>query len=690
MSGRRTMTTMCPMNCHPTYCGMQVEVEGERLVAIKGDPANPDSKGFLCMRGRAVHEIVGNPRRLLHPLRRVGRRGEGEGQWKPVSWEEALSLITGAISQTSRERVGIWAGHGSGVTGVTRPLMMRLGYLGGFQVWNPAIVCWALGAYGLALTGVLEAHTKEDMAANASTIILWGANLASQPTTAPHLVEARKRGAKVVLIDCRKTETAGQADEVLLIKPTTDAALALAMAHVIVTESLTAPDFIRDYTVGYKEFAERLQQFTPQWAEAITGLPAYKIVELARLYGTQTPAMIVMGGSSMFKHRQGWEASRAIACLAGLTGQLGIAGGGFGPRHRSFTRADSFANLQARESRPPGHYIPSHMPSMLKALVDGKLDVLFLLGTNMLSSFSEAGQLEQGLDKVNLVVACDIFMNETIRRQADLVLPGTIWLEEIGIKDTASHIYLMDQALPRAGEALSIPEILRELARRLKLEGYYPWQDHEAYLNALLQPQHDEDGQTLTVAKLRELGGYWQKSGLSHIAYPDRKFHTPSGKIEFYSERAAQVGLDPLPGYTSPAVEGVKTLEYPLTFRQGRSLTAFHSFYDEGQALPSLAKANPFPQVWLHPVEAESRGIETGQAVLIYNERGKMEAVARVTEDVLPGMVWMRDGWVGINRLTSGRAALSTLASELTEWLGLPGGQASYEAQVEIVAIKRN
>jgi anaerobic selenocysteine-containing dehydrogenase len=664
---------------------MRVEVEGERLVAIKGDHANPDSRGFLCIRGRAAHEIVDNPKRLLQPLRRVGRRGEG--RWKPVSWEEAMSLITDTITSTSRERVGVWAGHGSGVTGVTRPLMMRFGYMGGFQVWNPAIVCWALGAYGLALTGVLEAHTKEDLAANANTIIFWGANLASQPTTAPHLVEARKRGAKVILIDCRKTETAGQADEVLLIKPATDAALALAMANVIVTEGLTAPNFIRDYTVGSTEFVARLQQFTPEWAEAITGLAAEKIREVARLYATQTPAMIVLGGSSMFKHQQGWEASRAIACLPALTGQLGIAGGGFGPRHRSFTRADGYADLQARERRPEGRYIPSHMPSILNALNEGQLDVLFLLGTNMLSSFSDAAQVEQGLSKVKLVVACDIFMNDTIRQQADLVLPGTIWLEELGIKDTASHMYLMEQALPRAGEARSIPEILKELAERLNLEGYYPWQDHEAYINALLEPQRDENGEYLTVARLREMGGYWQKSGLSHVAYPDRKFHTPSGKIEFFSERAAQVGLDPLPGYT-PA-DPVAANEFPLAFRQGRTLTAFHSFYDQGQALPTLAKANQFPEVWLHPVEAESRGIETGQAVSLFNERGKLEAVVRVTEDVLPGMVWMRDGWVGINHLTSGQAALSTQASELTERLGLPGGQASYEAQVEIMAQAR-
>lgn len=157
------------MNCHPTQCGMLVEVEYERITSIKGDPENPDSRGFLCMRGQATREIPQNPRRLRSPLRRVGMRGED--RWEPISWEDAYALIIERIQQTRRDRVGIWAGHGALATASIRPLFMRFGYLGGFQVWNPAMICWALGAYGLALTGVLEANTKEDMVAHSRTIL---------------------------------------------------------------------------------------------------------------------------------------------------------------------------------------------------------------------------------------------------------------------------------------------------------------------------------------------------------------------------------------------------------------------------------------------------------------------------------------------------------------------------------------
>src|SRR6058998_1506087 len=246
----RTVRTMCPMNCHPTFCGMLVDVADDgRVLAVNGDPDNPDSRGFLCIRGRAAVEIPGNTRRLTRPLVRDGRRGED--RWRPVSWEEALDRIVAAIEATRRERVGFWFGHGAHVTGINRPLLMRFGHLGGMQVWNPAIVCWAMGAYGLGLTGVVETNTKEDMAAHSRLIILWGANLASQPTTAPHLVEARRRGARVIAIDVRRAEASRHADETLLIRPGTDAALALGMAHVIVSEGLVARDFVAQHTVGY-------------------------------------------------------------------------------------------------------------------------------------------------------------------------------------------------------------------------------------------------------------------------------------------------------------------------------------------------------------------------------------------------------------------------------------------------------
>src|SRR5215470_11972489 len=330
MSGpsRHVIRTMCPMNCHPTLCGMLVEVEHGRVVKVSGDPDNPDSRGFLCIRGQASREIVGNPQRLLHPLMRAGRGGE----WHRTSWDDALDRIVERMQGVGREAVGVWSGHGfltnSYGTRINGHLLRRLTNLYGCQWWNPTMICWGLGGFGVGLTGVLEVNTKEDMGEHSELIILWGANLASQPNTARHLTAARRRGAHVVTIDVRETEAAAQSDEVLVLRPGTDAALALAMMHVIVGENRHDRAFVERHTLGFAELGEHVKRYAPAWAAKITGIPPGRITELARRYARTKPAMIVVGGSSMHKGSHGWQGARAIACLPALTGNLGAPGAG--------------------------------------------------------------------------------------------------------------------------------------------------------------------------------------------------------------------------------------------------------------------------------------------------------------------------------------------------------------------------
>src|SRR4051812_22701757 len=175
-----TVRTMCPMNCHPTLCGMLVDVEDGQVTAVRGDPENPDSQGFLCIRGQAAREIVDNPLRLLHPMRRRAR----SGSWERVSWDDALDLVAEKARAVGRGGVGAWSGHGLFAndygTRLNSELVRRFANLYGCQWWSPTIICWGLGAFGLGLTGALRVHTKEDMGRNAAFILLWGANLASQ------------------------------------------------------------------------------------------------------------------------------------------------------------------------------------------------------------------------------------------------------------------------------------------------------------------------------------------------------------------------------------------------------------------------------------------------------------------------------------------------------------------------------
>jgi anaerobic selenocysteine-containing dehydrogenase len=661
------------MNCHPTLCGMLVEVEADRLVGVRGDPDNPDSRGFLCVRGQASKEIIGNPKRILKPMLRAHR---GRDEWRPVAWDEALDLIAARMRAVGREAVGVWAGHGLFAnnygTRVGSHLLRRFANFYGCQWWNPTIICWGLGAYGIALTGALQTNTKEDMGANAALILLWGANLASQPNTGRHLAAARNRGAHVVTIDVRDTEAAAQSDEVLKLRPGTDTALALAMMHVIIGEGRCDQAFVARHTVGFDALAEHVKRFTPEWASAVTGLAAERIVTLARRYAATRPAMIVLGGSSMHKGANGWQAGRAVACLPALTGNLGVPGGGFGPRHGSTSHGHGLASIAANGRRPSGDYVIDQMPRITEALVAGRIRVMLLWGTNMVSSFADSNQVVSGLRRCDLVAVHDLFMSDTARECADVLLPATSWLEEVGMKATNTHLYLMPQALEPPGDARSASWVLRELARRLDLDDFFPWASDEGMIDAVLD--HPATGHA-TVAQIRGAGGIHPQN-VSHVAYPTLAFDTPSGKVEFVSERAKRHGLPALPVY-----EPLPSSPYPLEFRQGRTLTHFHGFYDHGRALPSLARADAEPVLWISPVDAAARGVADGVAIRVHNERGALEARARVTDKVPAGTVWMRDGWRGVNNLTSGAPSIPDEACELFPFTA---GQSAYDARVEV------
>ena len=665
------------MNCHPTLCGMTVDVEDGKLVAIKGDPDNPDSRGFLCVRGQASKEIIDNPRRLSRPLVRAGR---GDTSWRETTWAEALDLVALHMRAAGPRAVGTWSGHGLGAnnygTRISSHLLRRFANLYGCQWWTGTMICWGLGAYGLGLTGALETSTKEDMSANSALVILWGANVASQPNTSRHVAVARKRGARVVTIDIRETEAFGQSDETFVIRPGTDAALALAMMHVIIGEGRHDREFVARHTNGFDELAKHVERYSPEWAEAVTGVPAARIAALAREYAATKPAMIVIGGSSMYKGANGWQAGRAVGCLPALTGNFGVPGGGLGPRHGASAHGQVLNHqLLAIDRRPPGDDIPNQMTRITEAMLDRRLRVMLLFGTNMLSSFADAEAVGAGLAKQDLVVSYDLFLNDTARRYADVVLPATAWLEELGCKSTNTHLYLMPKILEPAGDAKPVPWVLRELSRRLGVTDFWPWEGDEGPIDAVLD--HPSTGHA-TVAALTSEGGM-RALHVSHVAYPERRFDTPTGKIDLYSERAAALGFSPLPVH-----DDLPASRFPLTLRYGRTLTHFHGFYDHGRALPSLAKMDPEPELWIAPDDAAARGIADGVEIRIHNERGEMNARARVTMRIPAGTVWMRDGWDGLNRLSSGTPVIPDAGVDL---FGFSGGQAAFDAKVDVHAI---
>ncbi|HEU0155801.1 MAG TPA: molybdopterin-dependent oxidoreductase [Stellaceae bacterium] len=676
----QTFATMCPMNCHPTLCGMLVDVRDGQLIGVRGDKDNPDSQGFLCVRGQAARQIIGNSRRLLKPLIRDRR---SEDAWREASWDDALDLIASRIVKVGREATALWGCHGNLANGyglsTGSQMLARFANLYGCQQWGAAMICWGLGGFGLGLTGALEINTKEDMGANSELIVLWGANLASQPNTARHVLAAKKRGARIVTIDVRRTEAAAQSDEVMLIRPGSDAALALAMMHVIIGEQLFDAEFVAEHTLGFAELARHVGEFTPEWAAAETGIAAGCIAAFARTYATTKPAMIVLGGSSLHKGANGWHAARAVSCLPALIGGYGVAGGGLGSRHGATAHGTGFAKIAVADRRLPGSYIPDQMSEIVAALADGRVRALLLFGANILSSYADSHRVAAALERLDLVVCHELFMNETTRRFADVVLPGTAWLEDVGCKATHTHLYLMDRVLEPAGLARPTQDVLKGLADRLGVADFYPWASQEDLLDAILD--HPATGRT-TIAALREQGGRLALN-VSPIAYPTHRFHTPSGKIEFYSAQAAEAGLPPLPVHEAHSDPAAPTATAQLVLCQGRTLTQFHAFYDHGRALPMLAERDPGPQLWIAPGDAARRALKQGDPIRVYNHHGSFAATAHVTAQIPDGVVWVRDGFVGLNQVTSGGPVLPEAALGLFPFTV---GQAEYAARVEVEA----
>lgn len=661
------------MNCHPTLCGMTVTVEADGGVTIAGDDTNPDSEGFLCMRGKAAHEILGNDRRLLKPMVRASR---GTATWDEAGWDDVLDRIAGRMQAVGREAVGFWQGHGNAVNdygfGLKRGQMERFANLYGCQYWNPAMTCWGLGGFGLGLTGALETSTKEDLGANADLVILWGVNTVSQANTLRHVERAKRRGARIVAIDMRKTEAAALADEVILVRPGSDAALALAMIHVIIADGSWDAGFVAKHTLGFDALKEHVEPMTPLWAQARTGVPADLIIALARSYAATRPAMIVIGGSSLHKGDNTWNAARAISCLVGLSGNFGRPGGGIGPRHGSRSHGAGFADLSAAHRRKPGTYVPNQMEAIIAALESGAVKVLFSIGSNFLSSFPDTNRVRAALAKAEMVIAYDIFPNQMIREAADIVLPGTVWLEEIGAKATNTHVHLSDRVLPAPGDARPAYAIYQGLAQRLGVADVYPWTDQEAAMNAALD--HPATGHA-TVDMMRAAGGRVPLK-ISHVAYPSFEFATPSGKIEFLSERAAAMGLPALPVAADPAPEAGG-----LILAHGRTFAHFHAFYDHGRALPTLAAREDAADLWIAPCDAQVRGVSDGDMIDVTNAGGCFRARAKVTARMPAGAVWIRDGWPGLNVLTDGAAVLPDTALDA---FAFSVGQSHFGARVEV------
>ncbi len=669
-----TVFSACPHDC-PDTCAMLTTVRDGRAVEVRGNPDHPFTQGGLCVKVNDYENRVYSADRVLTPLRRAGAKGAGA--FEPIGWDEALAEISGRWKEiVARDGpAAILPYSYLGTEGILNGLNVgdaffnRLG-----ATVSERTFCDSAAVSAFFMTCGPTAAVDPESFVHSRYIVLWAINTISTNLHHwPFIAEAQRRGAKVVVIDPVATRTAKQADWHLPIRPGTDAALALGMIHVIVAEDLVDHDYVANYTIGYEALKDRAAGFGPDRVAAITGLAADDIRKLAREFATVQPSVIRMG-VAIERNASGGNAVRAMSCLPALVGSWRRCGGGI--LHMPIW---AFPVKWDDISRPD--WIPEGTPVLnqwrLGPALTGELDrtvaALFVYNSNPAVVAPEQEKVLAGLARDDLfTVVSEQFVTDTAR-YADIVLPATTQLEQFDLMFSWGHLYLTlnQPAIAPLGEAVPNTELFRRLARAMGFDDpYWERSDEQMALDAL-----DWSNPVLNcidLDSLRETGYARLKVGSpdDFVPHCEGNFPTPSGKVEFESAiaqggnlvlplfrqgyAAMQPGeaLDPLPDFVpqneSPGTSPALAAKYPLNMISPKSHAFLNSSY--GNLGTQLHHAGE-QTVILHPDDAGARGIGSGGAVRVFNDRGAFCAIAEVSGDVRPGLVVAPMGyWAAASR----------------------------------------
>lgn len=683
-STRSTHYSACPYNCWPINCGVAVTCENGRIVEIGGNPYHDLNRGMLCVKGQSCGEIVDSRHRVTAPMVREGKRGGNS--WRKVSWEEALDTIAGHmkanIDDGLREANAIYHSHGNIVQRINwKVLTPRFANMVGMTLWDGNFPCWYDVGVAQELTGYYGLHDPVEMGSHSKAVINWAQDpCASMANMVPYIVQVKEHGGKVVTIDPRVTQTAAISDLHLRPRLGTDVWLANAVANILIKENTYAKDFVEQYSQGFAEYREHIKKYQPKVAAEICGLTVEEIEDLALIYADSKPLCTNLTRGALGKHSNGVQMVRSILCLIALSGNVGVKGGGavWGET------LDWNTELQAKSLRPTAPYPENNFNAIDAALEEGIIDTFLVVGGNPLSQWPDINRLRKQLKQVGMIVVYDLFLNHTAREAADIFLPATAWLEELGLRTSNTRIYLMDKVVEPPGECREASWWMDGIARRLGINDYFPWSNKEECLDECLR---SPTCYRASVASLRK-----RPDGIEgiipEVPYADNKFSSPSGKFEFYSTVAVELGLPPLPIHEEP-FEGIVSTpdlarEYPLQLISARRNTHFHSFHDSHRAIPTLRAIEPEPVLWVHPKDAVRRGISDGDHAEMFNDRGRGRVKVELTTEVAPGHVSLNDCWPELNFVT---AAFAPCPPKVTAKLGV-GGQPSY--QNVLVDIRRS
>jgi anaerobic selenocysteine-containing dehydrogenase len=669
---------------------MLVTVEDGRAIRVAGDPDHPFTRGFLCAKVNRYVERTYHHDRLRTPLRRTGPKGSG--RFEPISWNDALGEIADRLHEIAESSDGpqaILPYSYAGTMGLLQGSSVDRRFfheLGASRL--DRTICSMAGTVGMRMTVGANIGADAEGIPQSDLVLLWGTNtLTANPHLWPFVLAARERGARIICIDPIRTRTAAQCDDWIAIRPGTDGALALGMMHVLFAGGLEDRDYLERYTLGHEALRERVAEWTPDRTASVTGLREETIVSLAVRYGTANAAFIRVN-YGLQRHAGGGMAVRNIACLPAITGHWRRPGGGV----QLSTSANFTFNrsvLERPDLGPPARTI--NMIRLGEALTEPDAGVggppvraLVVYNSNPAAVAPDRNTVLRGLAREDLfTVVLEHFQTDTCD-WADIVLPATTQLEHWDVHLAYGHHYasLNRPSIAPLGEALPNTEIFRRLATRIGMTGSWTWDDDLALIRQALDTQAPKL-KGVTFETLLERGWVRLNVPTPYLPYAEGDFTTPSGKCEFFSQRCAELGLDPLPTYIppyeSPERDPALVARYPLTLISSPAHTFLNSTFVN---ITSLRRQAREPEVLLHPTDAARRGITTGMRVTVHNDRGAFAAMARVEEAIREGVVWAPSVWWG--KLAGDDANANQTTSQRETFLG--HGPVFYDNQVEVDA----
>lgn len=646
---KETFKSVCPLNCYDT-CSWLVTVEDGKIINIKGDTAAPQTKGFVCSKAQKQVERLYSIDRVKFPLKKVA------GRWQRISWEEAYTLITTRLkSYIANYGLDSLAHiYDSGSNGVLRALDQRFfNCLGGVAEPSGSL-CWGSGiAAQLYDFGGLEAHAWEDII-NSKLVILWGRDPAiTNLHLVPYLLQARKNGTKIVVINPIEVESRKFADQYISIRPGTDGALALAMAHEILKNGWLDLDYIRKNVQGFSEFAYLVREYSPEKVSEITDIAPDIIKQLAKDYARAKPANILVG-YGIQRYTNGGQTVRALDALGAITGNIGIAGGGVnyaGSNKNQLLKSITGADWARAEKRKLP--FPILGESILNAQ-DPPLKALFVTRSNPVTQGPNTVKILNAFNKIEFKVCIDLVLTDTAD-QCDLFLPCTTVFEEENLIATTWNYYVgyAPKIIEPLAEVKSEVEIFTELAIRMGIEDKFKVQSAGQWLEEVLSLAKEYG---ITLEKLQQ--GPLINPLAPQIAWQDQKFKTPSGKIELYSQQLQKNGLNPLPEYKLPQetiIPGKNyNKNYPYQFLTVHPQDGLNAQFRQQVNIENTQIA---PYVYLHPEVGKKHYVRNGDFVLVESPRGQIKGVVQLTSKVRPDVVKMYQGsWLkedgGVNLLT--------------------------------------